>query len=263
MPEPFVVQPRPVAVPDASDRRTRRSAHGGTAPAVPARADSARSVHERHPVLEPLARYLDDPEVTDLFVNGSSGLFVDRGGGASPRARVARGGGGCARPRGRAHRARRPPHRRRDALRGRAARGRHPRARRAAPGRGGGHRDLDPRAAAGQSRPRRPRSAGHVRCGDPGAARGRRRPAREPARHGRRRRGQDDAARGAARCAPAVERIVTIEDVAELRIDHPHHVRLEARQANLEGAGGDRPRTARARGAAHAARPARRGGVPR
>ena len=41
-------------------------------------------MHERHPVLEPLARYLDDPEVTDLFVNGSSGLFVDRGRGASP-----------------------------------------------------------------------------------------------------------------------------------------------------------------------------------
>lgn len=37
---------------------------------------------------------------------------------------------------------------------------------------------------------------------------------------------------------PATERIVTIEDVAELRIDHPHHVRLEARQPNLEGAGG-------------------------
>ncbi len=36
---------------------------------------------------------------------------------------------------------------------------------------------------------------------------------------------------------PQTERIVTIEDVAELRIDHPHHVRLEARQANLEGAG--------------------------
>ncbi|WP_094770200.1 TadA family conjugal transfer-associated ATPase [Microbacterium gorillae] len=33
------------------------------------------------------------------------------------------------------------------------------------------------------------------------------------------------------------ERIVTIEDVAELRIEHPHHVALEARQANLEGAG--------------------------
>lgn len=34
------------------------------------------------------------------------------------------------------------------------------------------------------------------------------------------------------------ERIVTVEDVAELRLAHPHHVRLEARQPNLEGAGG-------------------------
>lgn len=34
------------------------------------------------------------------------------------------------------------------------------------------------------------------------------------------------------------ERILTIEDVAEVRLDHPHHVRLEARQPNLEGAGG-------------------------
>lgn len=33
------------------------------------------------------------------------------------------------------------------------------------------------------------------------------------------------------------ERIVTIEDVAELRIRHPHVVGLEARQANIEGAG--------------------------
>lgn len=38
--------------------------------------------------------------------------------------------------------------------------------------------------------------------------------------------------------APTAERIVTIEDVAELRPRHPHHVALEARQANLEGAGG-------------------------
>lgn len=37
--------------------------------------------------------------------------------------------------------------------------------------------------------------------------------------------------------ANPAERIVTIEDVAELRIAHPHHVALEARQANLEGAG--------------------------
>ena len=37
--------------------------------------------------------------------------------------------------------------------------------------------------------------------------------------------------------APADERIVVIEDVAELRIAHPHVVALEARQANLDGAG--------------------------
>lgn len=34
------------------------------------------------------------------------------------------------------------------------------------------------------------------------------------------------------------ERIVAIEDVAELRVRHPHFVSLEARQPNLEGAGG-------------------------
>jgi pilus assembly protein CpaF len=38
--------------------------------------------------------------------------------------------------------------------------------------------------------------------------------------------------------APPGERIVVIEDVAELRIPHPHVVGLETRQANLEGAGG-------------------------
>ena len=38
--------------------------------------------------------------------------------------------------------------------------------------------------------------------------------------------------------APPHERIVTVEDVAELRIDHPHVVGLEARQPNADGAGG-------------------------
>lgn len=37
--------------------------------------------------------------------------------------------------------------------------------------------------------------------------------------------------------APAQERIVIVEDVAELRVAHPHVVALEARQANLDGAG--------------------------
>ena len=36
---------------------------------------------------------------------------------------------------------------------------------------------------------------------------------------------------------PSGERIVTIEDAAELRLQQPHVVRLEARPANLEGAG--------------------------
>ncbi|NQX27268.1 TadA family conjugal transfer-associated ATPase [Microbacteriaceae bacterium VKM Ac-2854] len=39
-------------------------------------------------------------------------------------------------------------------------------------------------------------------------------------------------------CAPPEERIVAIEDVAELQPVHPHFVALETRQANLEGAGG-------------------------
>lgn len=37
---------------------------------------------------------------------------------------------------------------------------------------------------------------------------------------------------------PPTERIVTIEDVAELAPRHPHHIALESRQQNLEGAGG-------------------------
>ena len=38
--------------------------------------------------------------------------------------------------------------------------------------------------------------------------------------------------------ASNTDRIVAIEDVAELRVRHPHFVSLEARQPNLEGAGG-------------------------
>ena len=38
--------------------------------------------------------------------------------------------------------------------------------------------------------------------------------------------------------APHTERIVTIEDVAELEIDHPHVIALETRQPNADGAGG-------------------------
>jgi pilus assembly protein CpaF len=37
--------------------------------------------------------------------------------------------------------------------------------------------------------------------------------------------------------APPTDRIIAIEDVAELQVAHPHFVSLEARQPNLEGAG--------------------------
>ena len=40
-----------------------------------------------------------------------------------------------------------------------------------------------------------------------------------------------------SRFIPAGERIVTIEDAAELRLDHNHVVRLETRPANIEGKG--------------------------
>ena len=40
-----------------------------------------------------------------------------------------------------------------------------------------------------------------------------------------------------ARAVPHDERIVTVEDVAELRLDHPHVVRLETRRPNADGIG--------------------------
>jgi pilus assembly protein CpaF len=40
-----------------------------------------------------------------------------------------------------------------------------------------------------------------------------------------------------AACIPATERVVTVEDTAELALAHPHVVRLEARRPNSDGAG--------------------------
>ena len=58
---------------------------------------------------------------------------------------------------------------------------------------------------------------------------------------------------------PERERIVTIEDAAELRLSQKHVISLEARPANIEGKGqiiDPRPGQERA---AHAARPDHRG----
>ncbi len=41
-----------------------------------------------------------------------------------------------------------------------------------------------------------------------------------------------------SRAIPPDERIVTIEETAELRLEHPHVIALEGRQANVEGTGG-------------------------
>ncbi|MFD5213119.1 hypothetical protein [Microbacterium sp. NPDC058345] len=60
MPDPFVFRPR------AASGRAERPATA-TAP---------------DPALGPLAEYAADERITDLFVNGTSGLFVDRGNGA-------------------------------------------------------------------------------------------------------------------------------------------------------------------------------------
>ena len=40
-----------------------------------------------------------------------------------------------------------------------------------------------------------------------------------------------------SRAIPAGERVITIEETAELRLDHPHVLALEARMANIEGSG--------------------------
>jgi hypothetical protein len=198
----------------------------------------AASAGERHPSLAPFAAYLDDPTVTDLFVNGAAGLFVDRGAGAV---------------------AAREWRATEEEVRDLAV---------SLIGHGGRH--IDDAAPCVDVR-----LDGGIRVhavlppvAPEGTAISIRVPRMtEPSLDDLRRAGMFDdtmrrtladaiagranllvsGAAGAGKTtllaallgeAPDHERIVTIEDVAELRIAHPHHVRLEARQPNLEGAGG-------------------------
>ncbi|MGV9769651.1 TadA family conjugal transfer-associated ATPase [Microbacterium sp. NPDC003461] len=213
MPDPFVVRPRRPAA--AGSRRL---------PPVPG--------------IGALAPYLEDPRVTDLFVNGAHGLFADRGAGAEhdpswraserevrdlATALIAAGGrhvddgtpcvdvrlsGGI-----RVHAVLPPVARRGTALSIRIP--------------ALGEATLDALSAGGAF-PDTVRAwlvrMVHARenllvTGATGT-------------------GKTTLLGALLSHAPERERIVTIEDVAELRIDHPHHVSLEARQANLEGAGG-------------------------
>lgn len=229
MPQPFVVAPRGAP---ASDGAPTRAAE--RAPEASPLAFGALSVA----AWDPVRVHLGDPEVTDIFINGEHGLFIDRGRGAEqvPHWHAAESEV-------------------REIATGLIARG-------------GRHIDdatpcVDVRLDGG------------VRVHavlPPVSADGTTISIRVPRRHlgslaALREAGMLDArgehalqrlvdtrenllvtgAAGSGKttllaallsATPERERIVTIEDVAELRIRHPHHVRLEARQANLEGAGG-------------------------
>lgn len=192
----------------------------------------------RHAAWEDLSRHLGDAEVTDLFVNGAQGLFVDRGRGAEPvpgwswdeddvrDLAVALIGAG----------------------------GRHiddasPCVDVRVGGRLRVHAVLPPVSGGGTALSirvgrRRRADLGALQAGGMFDAAGRER-LEEIVR--RRENVLVSGAAGAGKttllaamlsAASERERIVTIEDVAELSFVHPHHVRLEARQPNLEGAGG-------------------------
>jgi pilus assembly protein CpaF len=214
MVERFVVRPR-----DAASAGTRR--------VLPA-----------HPALAPLAEHLADPDVTDVFVNGDAGLFVDRGRGAEPvpgwplrgeevrELAVALVG-----------------------LGGRHVDDAHPCVDVRLAGGLRVHAVLEPVAPDGTVISIRAPRWARIDLDDlerAGAFPPARRAELEALVSGRRNvlvtgaAGSGKTTLLAALLArvPARERIVTIEDVAELRIAHPHHVRLEARQPNLEGAGG-------------------------
>ncbi len=200
----------------------------------------ASGIVEHPPQLAPLADYLDDPTVTDVFVNGSRGLWVDRGAGA------------IRDPLWRAEE---------DAVRDLAL---------GLIGLGGRHIDeaspaVDVRLASGMRihavlppistggttvsiripRVVRPTLDELERRGmfrlQPGAIDWLRALVADRVNvlvTGGAGSGKTTLLAALLAEAPASDRIVTIEDVAELTIAHPHHVALEARQANLEGAGG-------------------------
>jgi len=238
MPEPFIARPRSDET-GASSRRaplTRGAALGVAAGAE--KAQRPAPPRDWPPALAPLAEFLDDADVTDLFVNGASGLFVDRGHGAE---RAARWRAGETEVRELAVAL--------IGLGGRHIDDAHPAVDVRLAGGLRVHAVLPPIARGGTivsiRVPRRTRLDldGLERAGAVDAA-GRARLEQLIARRenllitGAAGTGKTTMLSALLSLVPLTERIVTIEDVAELAPDHPHHVSLEARQANLEGAGG-------------------------
>ncbi|WP_156760491.1 TadA family conjugal transfer-associated ATPase [Microbacterium karelineae] len=222
MPEPFIVQPRTPRQEPAPD-------------AAPGADQTARG--RDADAFGPLAPYVSDERVTDVFVNGPAGLFVDRGSGAE---RVPEWRASEREVRDLAT----------DLV---SCGGRHvddsaPLVDVRMPGGARVHVALAPIATGGTTISIRVPRLADVDLDGLGAG-----GAFPPAARAWLGRLVTERANilvtGGAGCgkttllsallgaAPRHERIVTIEDVAELRLDHPHHVALEARQANREGAG--------------------------
>ena len=193
---------------------------------------SRRPVHARP---DPLAALLADPSVDEVLVNGPERC-------GSNAAAVAAGVGALRRCRGPARRLRRLVARagRRidDATDGRRA----PRRRLAAERRAAAAGPRRPAAHAAPLRaaPVHARGAGRARTLDDADAElldaVRARAARDRISGGTST-GKTSLLGALAARVDATERIVTVEDSAELRIDRPHVARLEARRASLEGSG--------------------------
>ncbi|WP_370545135.1 TadA family conjugal transfer-associated ATPase [Herbiconiux sp. VKM Ac-1786] len=200
-------------------------------------------LHRSDEVFGPLAPYLVDPAVTDLFVNGHRELWVDRGAGAARDPSWTCPG--------------------EDALRAFAVR---------LVARGGRHLDeatpcvdvevegvrvhvvLPPIAVGGTvisvrvpgtSRPDLDDLARRGLFGAGPAGLARRAFVEQAVRDrvnllvtGAGGSGKTTFLAALLGAADPADRLVVIEDVAELRVEHPHVVSLEARQPNLEGAGG-------------------------